>query len=91
MHITSFGEKNFPLDYFVSHKHDRMLSCKIIFVLYYCIYREHTSVPAATLFSKVTRGFVIQNTVGSLKNKVKYSITYRGSYSRDNFICNFFI
>ena len=28
MHITAFGEKNFPLDYFVGHKHGRMISCQ---------------------------------------------------------------
>ena len=33
MHITHFGEKNFPLDYFDGHKHGRM------FVLY-CIWLE---------------------------------------------------
>ena len=26
--LTSFGEKNFPLDYFVGHKHGRMFSCQ---------------------------------------------------------------
>ena len=28
MCITPFGEKNFPLEYFVGHKHGRMLSCQ---------------------------------------------------------------
>ena len=27
MHVTPFGEKNFPLDYFVGHTHGRMFSC----------------------------------------------------------------
>ena len=27
MHITPFGEINFPLEYFVGHKHGRMYSC----------------------------------------------------------------
>ena len=28
MHITPFGEKNFPFEYFVGHKHGRMFSCQ---------------------------------------------------------------
>ena len=42
MHITPFGEKNFPLDYFVGHKHGRMLSCQnktLNCVVLYCMYK----------------------------------------------------
>ena len=41
IHITPFGEKNFPLDDFVGHEQGRMLCCQQNFVLYcivlYCI------------------------------------------------------
>ena len=37
MYISPFGDKNFPLDYFVGHKHGRMFCCQYNFVLH-CIY-----------------------------------------------------
>ena len=39
MHITPFGEKKFPLEYFVGHKHGRILVAnKILYcIVLYCI------------------------------------------------------
>ena len=63
MHITPYGEKNFPPDYFVGHKHGRMFSCQLNFLLYCIVFYSMISekAPAESSLVKQWRnsGFLV--------------------------------